>query len=313
MALSQSWLSAGWQAAPRWPAIMNRILAHIDRITRHRDRILLDASIVQALGELTGSDIISLYCLMDGSAEPIAALAARHDHRGLVCWSDDDPERPEVALAADPLLGRCHAGQSEVSARRRPDGTRRYVFPLANGDGLAGLLEFVVPRRLTKSERQLIRGFSALHRNFLDLLEYSQIDALTGLLNRKTFDDNLDRILRAEPITARGRTGGCRGSAGAGSPAPHQGPWPAKLAGGDRHRSFQTHQRPFRPSLRGRSADPAGQADEGIVPPLRQAVPLRRRRVRRGAEMPSPKTTWGGCSIVSAAKRQDRISPRSAP
>jgi diguanylate cyclase (GGDEF)-like protein len=184
---------------------MNKILAHIDRITRNRDRMLLDVSIIQALAELTASPCINLYCVLEGPAGSAATLVARHDQAGLTCWTDDDPERPEEALADGTLLARCHQQRCEVTERRRTDGTRRHAFPLLNGEGMAGMLEFVLPRRLTQSERQLIHGFAALHRNFLALLDYSQIDALTGLLNRKTFDDNLDRILRIElPALAPG-------------------------------------------------------------------------------------------------------------
>jgi diguanylate cyclase (GGDEF)-like protein len=177
---------------------MNKILAHIERITRNRDRMLLDLSIIQALAELTRSPCINLYGVLDGPAGTMAALVARHNHDGLVCWADDDPERPEVPLGAGTLLGRCHRRQREVAERGQEDGTQRHAFPLLNGGGLAGLIEFVLPRRLSRSERQLILGFAALHRNFLALLDYSQVDALTGLLNRKTFDDSLDRMLGAE-------------------------------------------------------------------------------------------------------------------
>ena len=87
---------------------MNKILAHIDRITRNRDRMLLDVSIIQALAELTASPCINLYCVLEGPAGSAATLVARHDQAGLTCWTDDDPERPEEALADGTLLARCH-------------------------------------------------------------------------------------------------------------------------------------------------------------------------------------------------------------
>lgn len=179
-------------------ADMNKILCHIDRITQNRDRLLLDISIIQALAELTASSRINLYSLRTTATGPLAALAVRSDDSGFAYWNDDDPQRQEFAVASDALLARCLARQSDSQELRRADGTRRYAFPLIDGDAVSGFVEFVLPRLLSRNERHLIHGFVALHRNFVALLEYSQVDTLTGLLNRKTFDDNLGRILAAD-------------------------------------------------------------------------------------------------------------------
>jgi len=43
----------------------------------------------------------------------------------------------------------------------------------------------------------VIGGIVSVYRNFQNLLDYSERDSLTGLLNRKTFDDQLAKMLAA--------------------------------------------------------------------------------------------------------------------
>jgi GGDEF domain-containing protein len=50
---------------------------------------------------------------------------------------------------------------------------------------------------------QIIAGIVGVYRNFQNLLDYSERDSLTGLLNRKTFDDQLARMLSAHRARIR--------------------------------------------------------------------------------------------------------------
>jgi len=48
----------------------------------------------------------------------------------------------------------------------------------------------------------MVTGIVSVYRNFQNLLDYSERDSLTGLLNRKTFDDQLARMLLASESDA---------------------------------------------------------------------------------------------------------------
>ena len=62
------------------------------------------------------------------------------------------------------------------------------LFPLATDTGAVGALELRTERALVPSERRSVGSILRLYRNFEGLLDYSERDTLTGLLNRKTFD-----------------------------------------------------------------------------------------------------------------------------
>jgi diguanylate cyclase (GGDEF)-like protein len=50
---------------------------------------------------------------------------------------------------------------------------------------------------MARDDQRLVGSILRIYRNFQGLLDYSERDTLTGLLNRKTFDDQLARMLHA--------------------------------------------------------------------------------------------------------------------
>ena len=46
---------------------------------------------------------------------------------------------------------------------------------------------------------QVMEGILSVYRNYQSLLDYSERDSLTGLLNRKTFDEKFARMVNARP------------------------------------------------------------------------------------------------------------------
>ena len=62
------------------------------------------------------------------------------------------------------------------------------VIPLLTSQGTWGLLEFGSEQPLSASMLDLVEGILLTYNNLLGLLDYGEKDALTELLNRKTFD-----------------------------------------------------------------------------------------------------------------------------
>ena len=79
------------------------------------------------------------------------------------------------------------------------------LLPLTNDVGEFGVLELRTERVLLPSERRSVDSILRLYRKFEGLLAYSERDTLTGLLNRKTFDDAF-LALALPPAAAGGST-----------------------------------------------------------------------------------------------------------
>lgn len=67
----------------------------------------------------------------------------------------------------------------------------RHLVPVVSGQGVDALLSLERDRLLCEDSRRLAEAFACIYANHVRLLNYGQRDALTGLLNRRTFDDYL--------------------------------------------------------------------------------------------------------------------------
>ena len=77
-------------------------------------------------------------------------------------------------------------------------------LPLASESGVeeAGVIEIHSKARLTPQDHDAARRVLRVYRNMQSMFAHSERDALTGLLNRKSFDDTFYKSFRDEPQAA---------------------------------------------------------------------------------------------------------------
>jgi diguanylate cyclase (GGDEF)-like protein len=80
---------------------------------------------------------------------------------------------------------------------------------------VVGVLELVTDGKLDAQAQRMVCSILRIYRNFQGLLDYSERDTLTGLLNRKTFDESFLKISSAIP--SHGASHDARRAAGPGS------------------------------------------------------------------------------------------------
>ncbi|MDO8933423.1 MAG: GGDEF domain-containing protein [Rhodocyclaceae bacterium] len=176
---------------------MERLLYHIDVITRQRNRGQLEASLVGAMRELVGAERVGLYKLFSPPGDLMVGLAAEAAPQA-VRILDDGISWPEGtgSLERFPNLHTCLAQGKPLADNDPADGQPRTAFVIA---GIAlQPFGFIVVHSLVPLDAaaaEIITGLLAVFRNCVALLDYSEIDTLTGLLNRKTFDEYLINIL----------------------------------------------------------------------------------------------------------------------
>ncbi len=84
---------------------------------------------------------------------------------------------------------------SGLSANELGEDIHFVWLPVSRDKELLACIELGLAKPLTLNQLLLIDGMRGLYGNYLSLLHYSQVDTLTQLLNRKTFDDSLERLL----------------------------------------------------------------------------------------------------------------------
>lgn len=168
---------------------MSALVDHLAELTGSRDRDMVDVTLAGAFRDLLRPRSVAI-CRVVGDAGRQRWLTRAQLGQGDVAaaadpaWVDLDT-LPEL----DSHSERCRAlsGQTVVTTE---GGAGLAVFPLFTDHGVTGVLEVRTDHELDAQAQRLVCSILRVYRNFEALLDYSERDTLTGLLNRKTFDES---------------------------------------------------------------------------------------------------------------------------
>lgn len=176
---------------------MESIIKHLMEITGHRDHDLLNISVISALAELTHSEqarVLGIVAL----GRQIYVQSQITFAAGKVSVRDDEvaAATPGDPISQFPALEKGIADQQQIIVSVGADGKRTVWLPVWINEKVNACLEITNPATYNKNTIEVMEGILVVYRNFQNLLDYSERDSLTGLLNRKTFDDNFSKVLR---------------------------------------------------------------------------------------------------------------------
>jgi diguanylate cyclase (GGDEF)-like protein len=83
--------------------------------------------------------------------------------------------------------------------QRQVGDTWLTLFPIATEREVVGVLEISSAKTLKNSAQRMVGSILRIYHNFQGLLDYSERDTLTGLLNRKTFDESFLKAVSELP------------------------------------------------------------------------------------------------------------------
>jgi diguanylate cyclase (GGDEF)-like protein len=174
---------------------MDSLLKHMVDMTGHRDHAMLDISVISAVQELAGAAQTRILSIATMAGQQV--LRARASIRkGSAARIEDLYESAAAeALSRYPELMHCLLARQPSAEALEDDGMRTLWLPIWFGDKAGTCLEIRDDKPFSESTIHMIGGIVGVYRNFQNLLDYSERDSLTGLLNRKTFDDQLARML----------------------------------------------------------------------------------------------------------------------
>lgn len=174
---------------------MASLLQYLAEMTAHRDHSLLDVSVVSALRQLTRASDIRLLEILSyrGSLYVRPKVWAR---AGKVCSADEvgESDQPKEELSNYTLLSACIEQGRHHAETQHADGSIVLWFPIWLNDKVSACLELHAPQPFSIEARSITEGILQVYRNHQNLLDYSERDSLTGLLNRKTFDEKFSKI-----------------------------------------------------------------------------------------------------------------------
>ena len=174
---------------------MQPLLQNLVEMTALRDHLRLEISVVSTLLNL-GSvvRVRALELLVTGTGErwmrPRSQAEDGQVRSSEVEWSQD-PER--VRLDSVPALSE-GLQQGATCILAEVAGKHVLWLPLWRQEMAHTCIEITQGREFSKHRLEVIEGIFGVYRNYQSLLDYSERDALTGLLNRKTFDEHFLRL-----------------------------------------------------------------------------------------------------------------------
>ncbi len=169
---------------------LDALSSQLARFTGLRRRHELDAELASILHDVLQPDCVGVF-------RPVGEF---DDLRWSTCaWRGAAPQSPPAAtgdagtvalpvLEAYPLRRQALAGKAQC--RHEAAGQLR-VLPLHSANEVIGVVECRTARPVREPSLAALDDVLRVYRNVHGLLDYSERDTLTGLLNRKTFDQSL--------------------------------------------------------------------------------------------------------------------------
>ncbi|MBU6261237.1 MAG: GGDEF domain-containing protein [Burkholderiales bacterium] len=172
---------------------MSKLIEDFASMTASRSRAALDRSVAQLIHELLQPRRTEIFQRQGPGVEACwlgTACLPEADRR------DDATPAP---LAGDAQRLRC----AETAAWVLIDGeAARTIVPLCVGGSVVGVVDVAHARPLDAAQQATLGSLVRFYCNLCELLDENERDALTGLLNRKSFDETFTRAAFAEGAPA---------------------------------------------------------------------------------------------------------------
>lgn len=182
---------------------MSEVVDHLAEMTGFRDRDVMDVTLVTALRELLEPLSVAIYRCVGEPGEERWLTRARLAQGDAVptadpLWSDS----AVLPLATDfPARLECLHNRKMLQLPAGPHWVA--LFPIATDREVVGVVEIETSEALAPNLQRIVGGVLRIYHNFQGLLDYSERDTLTGLLNRKTFEDSFLKAVSEAPSLKR--------------------------------------------------------------------------------------------------------------
>lgn len=198
-------------ATSRQPNSEN-LLESIIGLTEQRTQQSLENCLIETMRDLTGAVRVALYGLSSDANNRVLVLSQFSHAAGQPRYFESQAGiPPEIVLRdAAEAFRKCLENQEVVDVPQPDFGGVRILYPVLGAEEhLTGLLA-VDYLALSPSNHRLISAFLRIYQNYQNLLSENQRDRLTGLLNRRTFEDQINQILAEQRAALEaGETGSC--------------------------------------------------------------------------------------------------------
>ena len=169
------------------------ILESVVHITSARDIKSLENVLLDALSDMDSFDSLILLSVSDNNKDKYLGLTKsipQNAYQSKLKLAENFPESPQIER--DESINKSITEKTQVVIKSG-DGTR-ILIPVIVNKKVTGILD-VYTSCYDENTEKLIKYCVRIYSDFLSVLHDSEHDTLTGLLNRKTFDDRVAGVL----------------------------------------------------------------------------------------------------------------------
>lgn len=170
------------------------ILDAILELTGKRDVESLDLCFVSALAGLLPVHAVSLYKRPERNRPGFIEESVRMVLPGNEADSAYEVVSVRTIIPMDKHMEACMKTES-VFSNRTDNGSARLLIPIIKDNKASGIVGLEGDQGLLE-EQGLVEFFSEIYGNYWTVLDESERDKLTGLLNRRTYDKKLHKLLQ---------------------------------------------------------------------------------------------------------------------
>jgi len=173
---------------------MKPILQHLVEMTGHRDHLRLEVSVLSTLQKLSSiKEVRALELFTDGGEPHIRPRTWVQDGQLVSTDSEAAADPRKEPLERYPELFECVTKQGDSALANPRPGRYTLWLPVWMHEKVSTCLEITQSRPFSAHKLEVLKGVFLVYQNYQNLLDYSERDALTGLFNRKTFDEQFAR------------------------------------------------------------------------------------------------------------------------
>jgi diguanylate cyclase (GGDEF)-like protein len=176
---------------------LSGILKKLGAMTAIRDTYMVEQSLLRTLGPQLGVLQTSFYRLDDGGGIVRALFHSRkvEQRDGVQRVVENMEEVGNNQELSDSVRNLFESVRLLGKAcTKKTESILHICYPIYGKRELVGYFVFQRDRELTPVEDAIVNGVLEVFTNYFDLLDTSQRDQLTGLLNRYSLEINLDRL-----------------------------------------------------------------------------------------------------------------------
>ncbi|MDH5611537.1 MAG: GGDEF domain-containing protein [Gammaproteobacteria bacterium] len=173
----------------------SKILQSVVEITKQRNLDSMESSLVATLAQLLPLTYICILKSIEDKhvryAEEVASLTIDHNKEDPYCWNVDSN-----IIRTDEHFDAC-INTASIISYQHTNGHTRHLFPISEDSQAIGCLVIDTNKNLSH-HMSLIEGFAKVYENYMIVFNESERDKLTGLFNRRTFDNKLSKLFKTQ-------------------------------------------------------------------------------------------------------------------